>query len=491
MNIPFKKILCLLVFCNLFMGVAGVSAFDNSGHQHNEVVLNTHNEGSNDTVVINQEIEQNNGIVNNSSTTNNVGTFTELNEKIQEAIQNNQEIVELDKDYQYDKNTDNDLKKGISINNDITLEGNGHSINGSGEASAFKIGYNSVVIKDIFIVHSNENDGNGGAIYCDGTKLSIVNCQFENNKANTCGGAIYSKNGCLNIFNSQFNQNSANGAKVAQCEGGAIYCKDGLLNVVNSSFVGNYAYDFGGAIFTSSDITLSDCVFDNNSVSDNDGGAIYCEGSIKSNNDNFTGNSAYEDGGAIFCRNNVYMNNSTLNSNFAKGAQFSNCEGGAIFCQDGVLDINNSNFSWNEAYDYGGALWSNKDITLRNCYFNDNSIDETSGNGGGAIYMDDDYTLRSYNCTFTYNWAGYYGSGGAIYCDSRSAHVYLEDNNFIENECGSNKGSVVFNYGYFEKIHSNWWGTVNPNWDSGLLWEDTWYGHEIRHDDSPRMQPVG
>lgn len=111
MDIHFKKILCLLIFCNLFIGVAGVSAFDNSGHQNNETVLNTHDDGSNDTVVINQETEQNNEIVNNSITTNNVGTFTELNEKIQEAIQNNQEIVELDKDYQYDKNTDNDLKK--------------------------------------------------------------------------------------------------------------------------------------------------------------------------------------------------------------------------------------------------------------------------------------------------------------------------------------------------------------------------------------------
>ena len=168
-------------------------------------------------------------------------------------------------------------------------------------------------------------------------------------------------------------------------------------------------------------------------------------------------------------------------NNSASGASVSQCEGGAIYSDSDYVSINNSNFIDNFAYDYGGAVWSDDGVTVENCLFRDNSVTD---NRGGAIYMDDSCDLRVSGSSFYGNRAN--DKGGAIYCEGNSATVYLDSHNSFENNTAK-EGSVVFADGYFESIKGNWWGTSNPNWDSGLIveWKAWPWDNINHHDDSP------
>ena len=453
MNIkPNKKILCLLIFCNLFMSVTGVSAFENPGHQHNEELLNIQNHKSSNIISVNQA--QQNKEFTNKSISRTIGTFKQLNKEIQEAIENNKTVIELNCDYYYYKQEDKDLNEGIAINKNIIINGNGHTIDGSEMARAFKISAKEVTINQLYIKNTKSNNG----------------------------GAIYSEKTNLNINQSLFEENSATDSTFTQCKGGSIYSEEGILNIYHSTFNNNNAEDYGGAVYSNKKIILNNCEFNNNLASDNDGGAVYCKENINVINTNFKENKAYEDGGALYSEKNIDINNSKFEKNLANGAKVSQCEGGAVYA-NGPITVNNSKFNNNKAYDYGGAIWTNNDITLRDCSFMDNSV---SDNDGGAIYSDGS-RIKAYNNDFINNHAD--SKGGVIYCDDGSSNTYLEDNNFVNNSCGSNKGSSVYTDGYFSKICNNWWGTPTPNWGSGLLWEDTWNSHIIHHDESPRTQP--
>ncbi|MCQ2977381.1 MAG: right-handed parallel beta-helix repeat-containing protein [archaeon] len=578
MNIKFNKILCLLIFCNLFMSMGAVSAFDTPGHQHNQELLNTHNK-SNNISVINQQTPQNNKSTKNILDTNTVGTFKELNEKIQDSIKNHQQTVELDKNYYYDEKEDNDLKNGIIIDENIIIEGNNHIIDGSGIARAFQTPSNAssihITIKDITFEKTKSD--NGGAIYFKGMECILSNCHFIHSNAESLGGAVYSYNGALNIehteftentahesggaiysnkditlndcsfFNniasennggsiyfkynyghteininqclfrinkakedggavyceddgntsayirsSTFDENSCNGAKTSQCEGGAVYY-NGHIDIKNSTFTNNKAEDYGGAMYSKTCL-LNDCTFNNNTASDNDGGAVYCEGGMGIHNCKFNENKAYEDGGAICCYSSpieiesIEITNSKFDKNSCNGAKIAQCEGGAIYCSESKnLEIHTCTFTNNHAYDYGGAIYAETSrINIEQSILFNNYV---SDNDGGAVYLNNwgnSYLFLSHN-NISSNYAA--GKGGGIYSDVDYSYTYLSNNNLVNNSCGSNKGSVVYTDGYFNEINNNWWGTPTPNWDSGLLWENTFWSHNIHHDDCPRTKP--
>ncbi|MCQ2977068.1 MAG: hypothetical protein MJ232_03535, partial [archaeon] len=126
----------------------------------------------------------------------------------------------------------------------------------------------------------------------------------------------------------------------------------------------------------------------------------------------------------------------------------------------------------------GGAVWSDDGVTVESSIFKDNSVTD---NQGGAIYMDDSYDLKVSHSAFYGNHAN--DKGGAIYCEGNSAHIYLESFNSFENNTAK-EGSVVFTDGYFDTIKQNWWGTMEPNWDSGLLVEWKAIGPNKKHEDN-------
>ncbi|RKY14799.1 MAG: hypothetical protein DRP82_03210 [Planctomycetota bacterium] len=266
------------------------------------------------------------------------------------------------------------------------------------------------------------NDANvGGAVYCSGSSPTITNCTFSDNKASPDGGAIccYSSSN-PNIANCTFSGNTAIG-------GGAIFCNSSSPSVTDCAFSGNEANADGGAIccYASSNPTLTNCTFSSNSAPH--GGAIFCNFSSPTlTSCTFSDNNAKEAwgvvsaGGAIYCDNSsdlvitdcVFSGNSTTKYN-----------GGAISCCHSSPTLTNCVFNGNSADEYGGAIYcysSSPNIT--NCVFSGN---KTVNSDGGAIYSDySNPTLT--NCTFSGNSASV--NGGAIYCDCSSA---LTSNNCI------------------------------------------------------------
>ena len=167
------------------------------------------------------------------------------------------------------------------------------------------------------LVFENNSAAWGGAAVYGGSRAGESssttigdNAIFRNNSlTNTgtdevaVGGAIFVENdegGNANFTlgsNSYFENNSAN-------EGGAVYLKDAIAANVGSgaTFVNNSAAKTGGALYTMSDVTLTDATFANNSAGQQ-GGAIYATENLTIAADQkdviFSGNSA-ADGGDIY-----------------------------------------------------------------------------------------------------------------------------------------------------------------------------------------------
>ena len=311
-------------------------------------------------------------------------TFTDLNTTINGN--NNSTIYLSNNDYyKYDTASDNELINGIIINRDLTIYGNGATIDGDKIARIFKV-ENNVNVKFLNINFRNGKADYGGAI-CGG---NAYNCSFTNNTADY-GGAIYLGNATDCTF--------ANNA--AEKDGGAM----SNSNAYNCTFIQNHADNVGGAIY---ECNATDSTFANNTAES--GGAIYGGNAYKCS---FEENKADTFGGAMY-RCNAYDCTFAENKAVSGGAIIQgnayNCtftdntaekDGGAIFKGDAI----NCTFIGNTAH-HGGAMNcedNNRNYTAEGCTFIGNSAD-----GGGATYFVD-----VVNCIFTNNTSTC--DGGAVY----------------------------------------------------------------------------
>ena len=374
---------------------------------------------------------------------NSIGAFTELNKLIQNAKEGN--VIKLDKDYVFDNTSDSDFKEGINITKTLTIDGNGHTIDGKNYARIFNINSNSknIFIKNINLVNGY-NNGSGGAIYDRFiTNITIINCNFTNNYANAKGGAIclYGRSyGNVAVVNCNFNNNFANGIA------GAVYINSGNGSVVNCNFVNNSANHInGGAVHISSgNVAVVNCNFTNNSAT-NKGGAIHYTDCSNCSiiNSSFINNTVNEYGGGLYLYNvTINIINCTFENNTAVDeggaivsfgfsnytidkSVFSNNHGGAIsiikshespICHIGK--ISNSIFKNNVEEGDGGAIGGWAPIIIHNSTF----IGNTATGFGGAICLDNAYLLNISeinNCSFINNSANYHGGAVCIFggCD--------------------------------------------------------------------------
>ena len=117
--------------------------------------------------------------------TENEKNFTYLDQ----LIHNGQKEIQLKEDIILEEGEEDKFIYGITIDeNDIIIDGNGHTIDAKGD-KIFNLTGNNITIKNIKIVNGYSNDG--GAISNSGT-LNITNTTFNNNMAENDGGAIYS-----------------------------------------------------------------------------------------------------------------------------------------------------------------------------------------------------------------------------------------------------------------------------------------------------------
>ena len=285
--------LCLIL---VIFTVAGVNASD-----VNDTVVAS---DVNDDVISNAEqIEEISISDDGNLITDTPKTMTELKDTI-DSTQN--VTIILNDDYSY-SDDDSDLKNGIEISKSITIDGQGHKIDGAGKMRIFQVTDNAAVtFKNMVLLNGWVDDEEfGAAVWNNGTgNVTAINCTFKNNNASYDGGAIY--NG--SAVNCSFINNTAQ-------RGGAI----SISSAVNCSFFNNTAAD-GGAIYNGSAL---DCSFVNN-TSSKDGGAFYFMDESSLTNCNFTNNHAEEHGGAV----SLYSKGEIINCNFNNNT--ASKEGGAI-----------------------------------------------------------------------------------------------------------------------------------------------------------------
>ena len=165
---------------------------------------------------------------------------------LQSLINKTSSIITLGQDFGYDGDIDSEIVGGIRINKDLTIIGNGYTIDGKDQARMFQIadGANVKMENVVFIngkAQSEEYKGNshdvGGAIAVKGhSNLTIINCSFTNNNANQngWGGAIFiTGNSTLSIITSNFT------GSYAQDGGNVLYALDGnYVHIIESNVDG-------------------------------------------------------------------------------------------------------------------------------------------------------------------------------------------------------------------------------------------------------------
>ena len=320
--------------------------------------------GEDDTYAINEETED-------TLKEEDDGTFTELQNRVDSAYENSE--ISLEKDYAYDENFINN--KGVMFNKSITVNGNGHAINGRNISNTFQTsGQISLVFNNVSFINGYadaERDFNS----INAEYLEFSNCIFSNNNG-TSGSAVSLCGARQIVFNScTFNQNRA-------LQGGSLYLKDVDSLIVNSS-------NFTNNTFIEDGITSKGGVFHLESVNDakfdssyfyyniaSHGGAIYALNSnLCLDSCNFT-YSVGEYGGVAYVQNsNITINSSDFNVSLAT------ISGGAFYSVDGNLKIANSSFTLSRAVDSGGVACSlNSTLSILSSRFIENSAAE-----GGAF----------------------------------------------------------------------------------------------------------
>lgn len=373
------------------------------------------------------------------------GTFTALQNKINNAPSGS--TISFDNDYTYNYDFDDFLY----IEKTLTINGNGHTIHGLGQT---KINFQTLTVNNLNFDNCNMwgntlrmnncNVYNGfyylypenepGFVEAD--NIYLTNCKFINNKGDV--GAVKSNN-LLIADNCEFRNN------YAYSDGGAVitWNSDGNSRLTNCVFENNYANHGGGAI--SGNGYIYSCKFINNTC-DSSGGALMLNLESTVENCRFIGNTAYS-GGAIYVQSDICpISNCEFISNTAEGS------GGAA---EGIGIFTNCNFENNKAKYNGGALYEVMEVTK--CNFTNNFISSDEEEGyGGAIFgiqnniwdeSDDEiigieYPTKISNSRFVRNKAIY---GGAIYFGGLISGCEFIDNTASEEGNAISRSKTIQN----------------------------------------------
>ena len=247
--------------------------------------------------------------------------------------------VVLDSDVILSDDEKSKYSNGIKLNvDDLTVDGNGHTIDACGKTRIFD---------------------------CVGKNITIKNTVFKNGFGGF-GGAVIITGGDLSIIKSSFFENFADGFY----GGGAIINLGANLSIVDSRFIKNASTKHGGAILNSGGkLSVKESLFDKNS-SKNSGGAINNDKGSSKIFDSFFTDNASENGGAV---NNVKGSLEMSGSSFCKNKSD---HGGAINNGGGTLEIFGSSFKDNSS-GYGGALNNEDgDLSIKDSLFVKNGGDE-------------------------------------------------------------------------------------------------------------------
>jgi len=317
----------------------------------------------------------------------------------------------------------------------LTIAGPGASsltIDGGSVDTIFTvIAGSDLSISGLTLTHGDSQSGEGGAIYNNlGGTLSVSNVNFTSNVADQ-GGAI-DNDGSATVDQSLFSGNSGAGAAIfttsdltvtnstftsntSNIGGGAIYNQAGTLTASNDVFAGNQALR-GGALENDDTAFLTNCTFTSNSVPTGGtggglGGAIFTANNITITGGTFTGNTANSGGGAIYNVESLTIAGATFTHNNGDSANTGTTDGGAIFTE-GTATIDGSTFTNNTA-GFGGAIFTDFTLWASRINFNNNTAPSGDGgavaNAGGANISDSSFSSNS-----AVNGGGFYNFNGGL-----------------------------------------------------------------------------
>ena len=349
--------------------------------------------------------------------------------------------------------------------------------------------------------YSTNYDG-GAILLGGGATLDLDYTSFVQNTVknttdnNDDGGAIRAHaNSILNINHSVFSQNKVQNSISNMTAGGAIYLS-GSSDIKNSAFQGNYAENYGGAIYNAANsMTLNNVSFSGNSTG-GDGGAVYGSG-FTGTNVAFADNTASNRGGAIVLNENYYeisltnayfgnnsggnggaiYNNGTLNlenvvfaGNTTNLSQSSQCYGGALY-NSGTTTITNGVFTANHAKYQGGAIYnSSGTLNLINTQIVNNLTDPTDSYGasnGGGMWVNGTVnvtadkgisTIMGNKIGSLFNAAHLYGSSSVLNFSAENDGFVKVDGTINSQSTSNNvnyNGGVIFSNGTFYNLTMN------------------------------------
>ncbi len=241
-----NKYLLVFLFIVCILSISAISATENTSKEvttnSKEYSLETVNPHYDDVSHSNENVEfkekENNNEQSKSETDKTTSenedplSFSDLNTTING---DGNSTIYLSHNYTYNNATDSAFTSGIRISRDLTVYGNGVTIDGNKLARIFQVTDSSLNVIFYNINFINGKADRGGAIY----EGNAYNCTFTGNTAEYHGGAIY----VGNAYNCTFTGNNATD------RGGAI----AYGNAYNCTFTGNTASE-GGAMFGGSAI---------------------------------------------------------------------------------------------------------------------------------------------------------------------------------------------------------------------------------------------
>ena len=404
-----------------------------------------------------------------------------------ETIKSNTTKIDLDSDYKFNIDEDINYISGIPIEKDLVINGNNHIIDCNNMTRAFEhsngsLEINNLIIKNGYIalgsaITSNNNltlnnvtfincnglnrttNNNFGAVFSTFNNLNINNCKFIDNSGEN-SASIYASNSTVTIYNSIFTSSSTRILKghirvensnltVTNCSfsnttskyATAIFALKGNVAIYNTKFKNLIANKTAGAIFLklSDSLKIINCQFDN-ILSEKNAGAVFAdidggerdhEGTVKIENTTF--NNCYSEFGGAFLQLGGELNieNSNFTSNQAK------YEGGAIYTSFANVNISKSNFKFNSLIDemsYGGAAY----FDMGTAILKENIFENNLGFEVSTIYAHD------INLTLSSNYFNNPSEVTSIYTEFGSAT--LQDENKFNNDILSfNNTDYVFN----------------------------------------------
>ncbi len=213
------------------------------------------------------------------------GSFTDLNDIISSSSSG--DTISLSGDI---IRQGSELTNGISISHDLTINGNGYTIDANHNGRIFNINADIILTLNNITLANANTASYGGVIFSSFNDITVEgnNVNFINNSADD-GGAIAASMG--NVAVSGDNINFINNRAVDT--GGAIDSTYGSVGISgnNINFINNTADD-GGAIYTIwEDVTISG---DNISFISNTGSSSIYSSGITATNTIFLNNSPIE-----------------------------------------------------------------------------------------------------------------------------------------------------------------------------------------------------